>query len=95
MSKATYCLVNQHVGVCCKRGKNKKQYILDDEAEEPVVMVKAGTLLAPLEDEVVLTPDGESVRPSGRFFTTVETIDPYHMVLDVIDANAAKYIGFL
>lgn len=94
MSRPMYCLTHQHIGVQAKRNKRKTKFFLDDEAEAPIVMVKEGTFLVPLDEELVLAPDGEPIPPSGRFFATAETIDPYHLVLDIIDANAAKFIGF-
>ena len=94
MNRPVYCLVHQHIGVQAKRSRRGAKYFLDDEAEEPIVIVREGTLLVPLDEELVLTPGGEPIIPSGRFFATAETIDPHHLVFDVIDANAAKFIGF-
>lgn len=34
------------------------------------------------EDIKVLDDDGNVVRPSGKFYITVETIDPYHLLAD-------------
>lgn len=67
--------------------------MLDDEAEEPLVLVKANTLLVELDEEKVLTPGKETVKPMGRFYATAETIDPHHLVLDVLDFDAVSYVG--
>lgn len=69
--------------------------MLDDEAEKPLVLVKPGTLLVELDDEQRVTlPDGEVLNPTGKYFVTAETINPYHLILDVMDRNAISYVGF-
>ena len=57
--------------------------------------MRPDTLLVKLDKEQVLSPDGESILPTGRFFATAETINPYHLVLDIMDMNAVSYVGFL
>jgi hypothetical protein len=93
MNKPLYRLTRDYAGVQVKRGNSKKVYVLDDEAEEPLVLVKANTLLVELDEEKVLTPGKETVKPMGRFYATAETIDPYHLVLDVLDFDAVSYVG--
>lgn len=93
MNKPLYRLTRAYAGVRVKRGNSKKVYVLDNEAEEPIVLVKADTLLVKLDEEKVLTPDKEVVKPTGRFYATAETIDPYHLVLDVLDFDAVSYVG--
>ena len=93
MNKPLYRLTRDYAGVQVKRGNSKKVYVLDDEAEEPLVLVKANTLLVELDEEKVLTPGKETVKPMGRFYATAETIDPYHLVLDVLDFDAVSYDG--
>lgn len=93
MNKPLYRLTRDYAGVQVKRGNSKKVYVLGDEAEEPLVLVKANTLLVELDEEKVLTPGKETVKPMGRFYATAETIDPYHLVLDVLDSDAVSYVG--
>lgn len=93
MNKPLYRLTRDYAGVQVKRGNSKKVYVLDGEAEEPLVLVKANTLLVELDEEKVLTPGKETVKPTGRFYATAETIDPYHLVLDVLDFDAVSYVG--
>ena len=93
MNKPLYRLTRDYAGVQVKRGNSKKVYVLDDEAEEPLVLVKANTLLVELDEEKVLTPGKETVKPMGRFYATAETIDPYHLALDVLDFDAVSYVG--
>lgn len=82
--RPTYPLRSMRVGVRCSRGYRSKKYVIDPEEGEPLVMVKEGSLITPLEDdEIVVSKDGENVRPTGRFFRTAETIDPYHIILDM------------
>lgn len=95
MNKPLYRLARAYAGVQVRRGKNRRDYTLDDEAEEPLILVKPDTLLVQLDEEQVLSPNGESILPTGRFFATAETINPYHLVLDILDMNAVSYVGFL
>ena len=94
MSSPLYRLTRAYAGVQVRRENNRKDYVLDDEAEEPLVLVKPDTLLVQLDEEQVLSPDGESIQPTGRFYATAETINPYHLVLDIMDMDAVSYVGF-
>lgn len=77
-------LRSRRAGVRCSRGYRSKKFVIDPEEDQPIVLVKEGCLITPLEDgEIVVTKDGEEVHPTGRFFRTVETIDPYHIILDM------------
>lgn len=80
-----YPLGSSRVGVRCSRARRSpKKYVIDPEKGETLVLVKKGALITPLEcDEMVVTEEGEKVRPAGRFFRTAETIDPYHIILDM------------
>ena len=95
MSCPLYRLTRACAGVQVRRENNRKDYVLDDETDEPLVLVRPDTLLVKLDKEQVLSPDGESILPTGRFFATAETINPYHLVLDIMDMNAVSYVGFL
>lgn len=81
----TETLKSPRIGVRVRHSQNRrKDYILDDEGSEPILLMKAGTQLIELaEDERVLDSDGTLISPTGRFFRTAETIDPYHLVLDI------------
>ena len=51
-------------------------------------MVKSETLVMPVDfisnDFEVYDKEGkEVIEQTGRFFITVETIDPYHIILDI------------
>lgn len=49
-----------------------------------VGVAKDGVRIAELPKKIrVLDPDGEPVAASGRFFVTTETVDPYHLLLDI------------
>lgn len=83
--KYAYPLRDVRAGVRCSKMYRSKKYVIDPAEGEPVVFVKKGTLVTPIGyDEVVVSKDGESVRPTGRFFRTAETIDPYHIILDLL-----------
>lgn len=73
--------------------KGKRAYFLTDEVGEPLTSVKAGTLLVELEEENVCNPDKQAIQPTGRFYRTAETIDPYHVILDIWDFSAVEYVG--
>ena len=54
--------------------------------EDPLVIAKAGTLVVELPSNVrVMGTDGRPIAASGRFLVTVETIDPFHLLLDARD----------
>lgn len=82
--RPTYPLRSARVGVRCSKRYRSKTYVVDPKKGEPVILVKEGAIITPLEDdEIVVSKDGENVRPTGRFFRTAETIDPYHIILDM------------
>lgn len=70
------------VGVrCYKKGR---KYIIDPEKGELLVFVKAGCPIVLLKDtDMVVGPNGEQAKPTGRFYRSAETIDPYHIIFDV------------
>jgi hypothetical protein len=50
-----------------------------------IVICKMDTLFVPLPERIsVVGPDGQAVKPSkgSRFWVTVETIDPFHLVTE-------------
>ncbi len=47
-------------------------------------ILKPDALITPLpEDVVVLHADGKACKPSGRFYVSVESFDPHHLLTDV------------
>ncbi len=53
-----------------------------------ILFLKTGTsLLRVPEDIIIQSQDGEKILPSGAFWMTSETIDPYHLLLDILDDN--------
>ena len=56
--------------------------------EDSIVVVKSGTFVMPVDfisnDFEVYDKEGkEVIEQTGRFFITAETIDPYHIILDI------------
>lgn len=50
--------------------------------------VKSGVYMAQLpESAIVCDDDGETVEASGTFYITVESIDPYHLLIDALNGN--------
>lgn len=77
-------LPTDRVAVRCSHRRNSRTYVLDPEPGEAVFVVKAGTEVVLLrEGDRVVDKDGEEIMPTGKFYRTVETIDPYHAVLDI------------
>ena len=62
----------------------KERVLVLEPHAEPIVILKADALLFPLPEETqIVAPDGEIIRPKGRFWVTTETIDPIHLVTDI------------
>ena len=80
-------LLAPRAGVRCYKAYRSKKYVIDPQEGEPVILVKKGCAIIPLKpSEIVVNKDGEIVKPTGRFYRTAETIDPYHVVLDMFKA---------
>ena len=53
----------------------------------PVRFVTLGTLLLELPAEVrVVDGEGAPVAPSGRYYITQDTCDPYHLLVDALES---------
>lgn len=49
-----------------------------------VEILRADTKIAQVPDKLsIVDANKNPIMPSGRFYMTTETIDPYHMVLDL------------
>ena len=91
--KPTYALKQPYAGVCVKHVKNK--FVITDENDEPLTRVKPGTLLVEADIDInVCTDTDEQIPASGRYFITANTIDPYHIILDILDNTVIKCVGF-
>ena len=44
--------------------------------------MKEGTILTDFEGKLYDEDDNE-IKPTGRFMISVETIDPYHLLIDI------------
>ena len=80
-------LNKERVGVKVERFGSKREHKYKI-TEDSIVMVKSGTLVMPvdfLSDDfkVYDKEEKEVIEPTGRFFITAETIDPYHIILDI------------
>ena len=80
-------LSNKRVGVKVERfGKQREHKYKISEQE--IIIVKEGTAIIPLEQisdkaQVYSIDGAELIEPTGRFYITAETIDPYHIILDI------------
>ena len=80
-------LNKERVGVKVERFGSKREHKYKI-TEDSIVMVKNGTLVIPVnflsDDFKVYDKEGkEVIEPTGWFFITAETIDPYHIILDI------------
>ena len=59
---------------------------------KPVLIVKDGSvgvlkgdaILVELPKEIpVIGPDGDRIKPTGKFYVTTETFDPHHALVDL------------
>lgn len=80
-------LKSNRAGVVVERIGNKRQHKYK-LTEKSITMVSAGTLIIPvhfLSDNFQLYNQNcdELIQPEGNFWITAETIDPYHVVIDM------------
>ena len=80
-------LNKERAGVKIERFGSKREYKYKI-TEDSIVAVKNGTPVMPVnflsDDFKVYDKEGkEVIEPTGRFFITAETIDPYHIILDI------------
>ena len=66
--------------VMVKKGSNQTLVVIPGSVS--LVRINAALLAIPYGWRVV-GPDGEELAPTGAFLVTAETIDPYHLVLDM------------
>ena len=80
-------LKSNRAGVVVERTGSKRQHKYK-LTEKSITMVSAGTLVIPvhfLSDNFQLYNQNcnELIQPEGNFWITAETIDPYHVVIDM------------
>lgn len=84
-------LARDYAAVRCRIMNRPLHYVVDPDPEEPVFIVQVGEEIRELDPEVkVYTEDGQEVLPTGRFFVTNRTINPYHAILDIWDFSAIR-----
>ena len=82
--RLTQHLNRDWAAVRCTHAYRSKQYVLLTNQSDLIAVVKAGCPIVALnDDEIVVTSTGERVNPTGRFYITAETIDPYHDLFDI------------
>lgn len=80
LDKNTVYLKNKHVAVMAKVVELGKLMILSGtlcsvDKSTPIVKMP--------ENFQIIDENGEELKPTGEFYVTVQTIDPYHLVLDI------------
>lgn len=93
MAEAIYRLEQNYAGICVVKTGNK--YQLDTRYNPPLVSVKAETMLVEMPQNKPLILDGKTMKPSGKFFRTADTIDPYHIILDIADRKVLSFMRFV
>lgn len=77
----------RHAGVRIEHGSLKGQakvLVVTPQEGVPVFLVQKDTLFTPLTPGYeVRSTEGEVMRPTGVFVVSAETIDPFHILLDV------------
>ncbi len=48
-----------------------------------ICCIEKGTLMAERPEFQIIDDDGDKVEPAGKFLWTAETIDPFHLVIDI------------
>lgn len=48
-----------------------------------VCVIKEDTVVAERPEANIFDEDGNEIKPTGRFFWSAETIDPFHLVTDM------------
>lgn len=72
--------------VCCHHEKRDGEDVLVITSEDPIRIVKMGTSITALPGRVkIISQEGEAVRASHKFWVTLETFNPYHLVFDHLD----------
>lgn len=78
--------------VCWRTSQTRQESIHSGcRRKKPLVIVKPNTLLIELDNTPILTPDKQPVKPTGKFYVTAETIEPYHIVLDITRLGTVTY----
>lgn len=77
MSYSTF-LSNKRVCVKVARKGNKL------EVQEGIYFLAPGTAVLPIKSiDKIVDIEGNEIEATGQFYTTAETIDPYHMITDL------------
>ena len=77
----SYPINKARVAVQVERiGRTRSFRVIPDS----ICMIKQGTLVADLPDDwKIVDEDGKEIKSAGRFLISAETIDPYHLVVDM------------
>lgn len=63
------------------RVKNRNELVVADDG---ICILKADALISKLPDGVrIYDPNGKEVTPTGSFYITTESFDPFHIVTDI------------
>lgn len=68
-----------------KRGRDRLLVVCTpDDTEHPIAIMRTGAQMAPVPDSVkVVDPEtNKPIKASHRFWVTIESFDPLHMVID-------------
>lgn len=75
-----YRIGQERIAVKVEHIKGKKYQIIPGE----IVIIKSNTKVAELSgDYEIINEYEEKIMPTGKFLITTETIDPYHLIIDM------------
>lgn len=80
-------LRNPRAAVKVKRVDNRKQ--LYEVVQGEVFIVPAGTTMLVRPDAQVVDDKGQELEPTGRYLFTAETINPFHLVVDMFEQKGS------
>ena len=81
-------LQNARFGVKVERFGDKRKHMYKIMREDALCLVKCGTRIIPLnyidsKIEIFSPDETQQVNAEGCFYITAETIDPYHIIVDI------------
>lgn len=76
-------LRNSRAAVKVKRIDNRKQ--IYEVVQGEIFIVPAGTMMLIRPDAQVVDDEGNGLEPTGRYLFTADTIDPFHLVVDMFE----------
>lgn len=85
-------------GMKVERFGNKRKYMYK-LTENPFIIINPGTQIVPLnevaQNTILYSRDGEHINTEKRFYITAETLDPYHIVLEIGEDELERCVEYI